>query len=145
MDHLLKYCSGAIMAVMGMLAPVKGLIICAMIFVSIDFATGVWASYRKAARNGIVWGFESKKAWVTINKLAFIMGGIVLAWLIDSCILDFMNLRLAKIFTGFVCGIEFWSYLENAAAISGHPVFEKLKKLMKKQFETEMDINDRSK
>lgn len=139
MESFLKYCSGAVIAGISLLAPVQGLIICAVIFIAIDFITGVAASYKKAKRAASPWAFESEKAWNTVTKLAFVMAGIVLAWLIDYCILDFMNLRLAKIFTGFVCGVEFWSYLENAAEISQHPVFRKLGKVMKKQIEEKLD------
>ncbi len=139
METILKYCSGGIMAVLSILAPIQGLIICAVIFIAIDFVTGVTASYKKAQRNGGVWAFESEKAWNTVTKLAFVMAGIVLAWLIDFCILDFMNLRLANIFTGFVCGVEFWSYLENAADISDHPLFRKLGRLIKKQIDKKID------
>ena len=139
METILKYCSGGIMAILSILAPIQGLIICAVIFIAIDFVTGVTASYKKAQRNGTVWTFESGKAWNTVTKLAFVMAGIVLAWLIDFCILDFMNLRLANIFTGFVCGVEFWSYLENAADISDHPMFRKFGKLIKKNIDKKID------
>jgi hypothetical protein len=30
-----------------------------------------------------------------------------------------------------VCGVEFWSYLENAADISGNPMFRALGRLLK--------------
>lgn len=70
------------------------------------------------------------------------MAGIVLAWLIDSYILAFLGLRLANLFTGFVCGVEFWSYLENAAEISEHPVFNWLKRYMKKKLDKAIDNED---
>lgn len=139
METILKYCTGAVTAVLSLLAPIQGLIICAMIFITIDFVTGIMASYKRAGRTGTEWGFESAKAWTTVYKLGFVMAGIVLAWLIDYCILDFMNLRLAKIFTGFVCGVEFWSYLENAAEISNHPLFRKLGRVLRRKFDKEMD------
>ena len=34
------------------------------------------------------------------------------------------DLRLANYFTAFCCGVEFWSFLENAAVISNHPCFQ---------------------
>lgn len=135
MGSAVRYISGMIAAMFSLLAPIKGLILCAVIFVTIDFITGVVASYKRAKRTKMRWCFESKRAWDTIVKLAFVMAGIVLAWLMDSHILHFMNLRLANLFTGFVCGVEFWSYLENAAEISQHPLFEKLGKVMKDEIE----------
>ncbi|MDR2886335.1 MAG: phage holin family protein [Rikenellaceae bacterium] len=134
MGNIFKYIAGSAVSLLALLAPVRPLIICALVFVAIDFVTGVAASYKRARRAGEPWGFESGKAWATVAKLAFVMGGIVLAWLIDVYILDFLNLNLAKLFTGFVCGVEFWSYLENAAEISDHPVFRWLRQFMKKKF-----------
>lgn len=144
METLFKYCSGAVMAALAVLAPIQELIVCAGIFVVIDFMTGVAASYKKARRSDVAWAFESEKAWNTVTKLAFVMAGIVLAWLIDACILDFMNLRLANIFTGFVCGVEFWSYLENAAEISQHPIFRKLGGIVKKHIDESVDMKNKN-
>ncbi len=130
MENLIKYLAGGAASLLALLAPVKGLVICAVIFVAVDFVTGVAAGRKRALRAGEPWGFESRRAWATVVKLAFVMGGIVLSWIIDACILGFLELNLARLFTGFVCGVEFWSYLENAAEISGHPVFRWLKKFM---------------
>lgn len=137
-DTLWRYVSGFTAACMSLLAPVKGLVACALVFVAIDFVTGVAASRKRAVKTGKPWSFESEKARNTVCKLVFIMAGIVLSWLIDCHILSFMNLRLANIFTGFVCGIEFWSYLENAAEISEHPMFNSLRKAIKQRMEKEI-------
>lgn len=133
MDNILKVGTGMFAAIVSYLTPIKGLIVCAIIFVGIDFITGVWASKVRAKKRGESWGFESQRARKTVFKLALIMAGIILAWLVDSIILDYMNLNLAHLFTGFVCCVEFWSYLENAAEISDHPVFRWVKKFMKKK------------
>lgn len=131
--------SGGVMAILSLLAPIQPLILCAIIFIGIDFVTGVMASYKRARKAHREWAFESEKAWTTILKLCFVLAGIVLAWLIDSSILTFMHLNLANLFTGFVCGVEFWSYLENAAEISDHPIFTALKKYMKNQLDKKID------
>ncbi len=117
------------------LAPVKPLVVCALVFGAIDFVTGVMASRKRAMNRGEPWGFESEKARRTVWKLVCIIGGIVLSWVLDTWIIKDGNLNLARIFTGFVCGVEFWSYLENAAEISGHPAFRLFKKLMKQNYE----------
>ncbi len=116
---------------LALLAPVNGLIICALTFIAIDFATGIWAGYRRARRAGLDWTFSSRRAWDTLTKLVFVMAGIALAHLLDTVVITFVQLNLAKLFTGFVCGVEFWSYLENAADISGHPLFRAIKRLLK--------------
>lgn len=142
MENVWKYVSGALAGIAGFFAPVWSLVLCAAVFVAIDFVTGILASRKRASVAGEEWGIESRKAWKTVTKLCFIMAGIVLAWMIDSQILPFLNLRLANLFTGFVCGVEFWSYLENAAEISEHPVFNRLKKYMKKHMDKALDNTD---
>jgi phage-related holin len=127
-----KYISGIIAGVMSFFAPVEPLLLCAMTFVAVDFLTGVLADRRRARIEGGEWHFESRKAWHTITKLCFVMAGIVLAWMMDSLLLPIANLRLANIFTGFVCGVEFWSYLENATIASGAKTFAEFADYVKK-------------
>ena len=133
---------GAATATAAYFTPIYTLIILVFIFVAIDFVTGVLASRARAKREGRLteWGFESYKAWNTVAKLCFIMVGIVMAWLIQKYFLDEvgMHIKLEYLFAGFVCGVEFWSYLENAAEISSHPVFRWLKKFMKKKVDAAM-------
>ena len=131
----MKQMIGTISSVAALFAPVQPLVCCALAFVCVDFATGVAASYKRAGRMKRPWAFESDKAWRTVYKLVFVTVGIAMTWLIDTCILPFAGLRLANLFTGFVCGVELWSYLENAAEISEHPLFRKLKKYMKQELE----------
>ena len=134
-----KYLSGIVAGVMSFFAPVEPLLLCAMVFVAVDFLTGVLADRHKAHAEGRVWRFESAKAWKTVRKLSFVMAGIVLAWMMDSLMLPVVELRLANLFTGFVCGVEFWSYLENAAEISDHQIFRTLKKIMKNKLDKTFD------
>ena len=79
-----------------------------------------------------MWWFESRKAWRTVAKAGFVATAIVMMWVIDHELLDFMHLNLAKLFTGFVCGVELWSFLENAAAISDSQLFEMLGRWVKR-------------
>ena len=130
-----RYLSGVICSMLAVFLPIRPLIVCAVAFVAVDFVVGVFASWLRAQRASQPWGFESRKAWRTVYKLLFVMAGICMAWLIDSLVLDFAQLNLAKCFTGFVCGVEFWSYLENAAEISDHPIFRSLKRIMKNKIE----------
>lgn len=142
METFLKYLAGGAASLLALLSPIRPLIICALIFIAVDFITGVVASYKRAWTAGEEWGFESRRAWTTVLKLGFVMGGIVMAWMIDAYILEFLDMNLAKIFTGFVCGVEFWSYLENAAEISNHPIFLWLKRFMKKRLNEKLDIHE---
>ena len=73
-----------------------------------DFLSGAAADRAAALREGRAWYFESCKAWRTVLKLALALTAISMAWLIDSCVLDFMRLKnLARLLAkGFTCGVE---------------------------------------
>lgn len=116
-------------------APVQSLVLISLEFITIDFIIGVIASRVRAKRAGRLseWGFESDKAWHTIWKAVFVFIGICLAHQLNEYIFTFVDLQLTNVFCGFVCGVEFWSILENSACISDHPVFRWLKKYMGKK------------
>ena len=111
------------------------LFIAVVVFEVMDFVTGVIKSGVVSKRKGGKFAFESIKAWRTIYKYVFILIGIILAELLDATIADGTRLRLANYFTAFCCGVEFWSFLENAAIISDHPIFRFLKRFMKEKME----------
>ena len=138
MEILFKYISGAVVALLGVLCPVTPLIASAMLFITIDFITGVLASRAEAKRAGEVWHLQSRKAWRTVSKAGFVALAIVMMWIIDSTILGFMSLNLVNIFTGFVCGVELWSFIENAARISGAPLFEWISRWIKRRIGKEV-------
>jgi len=111
------------------------LFITATIFEFVDFVTGCIKSAVVAKRKGEKFAFESIKAWRTIYKYVFLLIGIFLAELLDHTVANEGRLRLANYFTCFACGVEFWSFLENAAIISDHPLFRWLRKFMKLKVE----------
>jgi phage-related holin len=139
MEILFRYFSGIATALTALLCPIAPLIIATSVFILIDFITGVIASRAEARRAGREWWFESRKAWRTVLKLGFVLTSIVLISVIDSHILGFMNLNLANIFTGFVCGVELWSFLENATTISDSPLFSWLGRWVKRRVKKEVD------
>lgn len=115
------------------------LFVTATLFELVDFVTGVIKSSVVAKRTKNRFAFESVKAWRTIYKYVFILIGIFLAEVLDMTISE-ERLRLANYFTAFVCGVEFWSFLENAAVISDHPIFRWLRKFMKFKVEDELGM-----
>ena len=133
-----KYVSGIVAALIALLCPITPLIITATFFVAIDFLTGILASYVAAKNSGQKWRLESRKAWRTVYKLCFIVTGIVMTWLVDSFVLGFMELNLANLFTGFVCGVELWSFVENAATISQSKLFKWLSRWIKSKLRKEV-------
>ena len=139
MEILFKLISGVISAIAGLLCPIAPLVVTAASFVIIDFITGVLASRAEARREGREWWFESRRAWRTLLKLGFVAIAIVMTWVLDYHIVGFLHLNLANIFTGFICGVELWSFLENAASISRAPLFEWLGRWVRRHIDKGVD------
>jgi hypothetical protein len=64
---------------------------------------------------------------------------IAMMWSLECCILDFVTLNMTKIFAGFICSVETWSFLENAAQLSDAPLFEWMKKYLHRRIERQID------
>ena len=137
METLYRLVSGAAAGIAALFAPIGPLVACAVVFIGIDFLSGVAASRAAARREGRAWYFESREAWRTVLKLALAITAIAMAWLIDSCILDFMELNVARLFTGFTCGVELWSFLENASQLSDAPLFRWLRRYVRRRIRRE--------
>lgn len=138
MEVLFRYFSAFVASLCGLLCPIAPLITTATLFIVVDFITGVIASRAEARREGREWWFESRKAWRTVIKAGFVAIAIVMMWVLDYHVLEFMHLNMAKLFTGFVCGVELWSFLENAATISRAPLFEWMSRWVKRRVEREV-------
>lgn len=139
MEALFRLVSGACAALVALLCPVAPLIGAVTLFIIVDFVTGVIASRTIAQREGEEWWFESRKAWRTLFKLGFTAMAIVMTWIMECCLEGVVELHLAKFFTGFVCGVELWSFLENAANISEAPIFVWLGKIVKRRIRKEVE------
>ena len=139
METLSTLFNVALVALASLFTPIVPLVGCAITFVAIEFVTGVAASRARARRQGQKWYFESREAWRTVLKLGFVVIAIAMSWLVESCVLDFMTLNLAKIFTGFTCVVEFWSFLENASQLSESPLFVWLKRYVRHRIREEVE------
>lgn len=116
-------------------APIAPLVVCLLVFIGTDFLTGVAADRATARSEGRIWYFESRKAWRTVVKLALAVTAVVMAWLLDRCILGSPDPNIARLFTGFACGVELWSFLENAALLSDAPLFRGLQRLVRRRID----------
>ncbi len=139
MELIYRYVSATLLAIAALFAPISPLVVCVVVFISIDFISGVWASSRRAREKDQAWFFESQQAWRTLYKLGFTLVAIAMAWLIDSCVMTFVELRLAHLFAGFVCGVELWSFLENASQLSDAPYFEWMRQYVRRRIDKEID------
>ena len=89
------------------------------------------ASRAEAREQGQEWYFESHLAWRTAEKLGFTIIALCMAFCIDELMLDFLSLNLTKLFAGFVCGVEMWSFLENACRVSDAPLLRYIKRYVR--------------
>ena len=48
-----------------------------------------------------------------------------------------MQLNVARLFMGFTCGVELWSFLENAAQLSDAPLFHWLRRYVRRRIRKE--------
>ena len=140
MEVTYKFISGCLAALVALFAPIAPLICCTLLFIGVDFVTGVMADRRTALREGRVWFFESRRAWHTVTKAALAIIALAMAWIIESCILDFMHLHIACLFAGFTCGVELWSFLENASQLSDAPLFRWLRQFVHRRIRKEVGV-----
>ena len=133
MEALFRYVSGLMSAAASFFAPIGGTVACAVLFVGVDFVTGVAADRCRVRREGGAWRFESRRAWRSVKKAGFLATAIAMSWLIDACVLEFMGLQTARLMAGFACGVELWSVLENASEISESPLFMQLRRFVRKE------------
>ncbi len=138
MEITYKFISGCVAALFALFAPIAPLIICTLLFIAIDFISGILADRKMARNEGRQWFFESGRAWHTILKAGLAIVALGMSWLIDSCILQFLHLNLAQLFAGFTCGIELWSFLENAAQLSDAPLFRWLRQFVHRRIRKEV-------
>ena len=111
------------------------LFLAVLFFEALDFITGCWKSAVVAHRNNERFAFESIKAWRTVYKVVFIVVGTVAFEWLDGIFASGVRMGFANYFVGGVCGIETWSFLENAAVISDWAPFRWLSKYMKVKVE----------
>ncbi|MBQ2728529.1 MAG: phage holin family protein [Alistipes sp.] len=138
MEAFFRFVSGLTTALVGLFAPIAPLIGCTLLFIGIDFLSGIAADRHEARQQGRTWYFESHLARRTVTKAALCIIALAMAWLLDACVLGFMQLRIAHLFAGFACGIELWSFLENAAQLSDAPLFRWLRRYVRRRIRKEV-------
>ncbi|MBQ9137090.1 MAG: phage holin family protein [Alistipes sp.] len=139
MEALYRLFNSLFLSLVALFAPVQSVIYCALSFVAVDFVSGVLASRATAHREGRKWYFESREAWRTLYKTGFVTLAIALMWALESCVLNFVTLNLTKLFAGFICSVEMWSFLENAAQLSDAPLFEWMRRYLHRRIEKQID------
>lgn len=145
MEAIYRCANAIVLGVAALFAPIRPVVLCALSFILIDFVTGVFASRCEAKQRGEKWYFSSHEAWRTIRKAGFVLLTIAMGWLIESCVLDFVTLNLTRILAGAICGVEMWSFLENASVLSDAKLFEWLRNYVKRKVEKDIGEYDKDK
>ena len=138
MEALYRFINGLLLGLTALFAPIKPVVLCALTFIFVDFVTGVLASRCEAKKRGEKWYFSSREAWRTIRKAGFVLLTIAMSWLIEYCILDFVTLHITRIIAGAICGVEMWSFLENASVLSDGKLFAWLRNYVQRKVEKEI-------
>ncbi len=131
METLYRSVSGAAAGIAALFAPVGPLVACATLFVGIDFVSGVAADRHRARRAGRPWYFESREAWRTVRKLGFAIVAIAMARIVDTLPAGLFPPDFARLFAGFVCGVEMWSFLENACRMGDSRLLRRLRRFVR--------------
>ena len=135
MEALYKYCSGCVAAIAALFAPVVPVIWALVGFIGWDH---IWQQSWLNPDLHIAGYFESREAWRTIEKLGFSIISLCMAFTIDTLLLGFMELHLTNLLAGFICGVEMWSFLENACRISDAPLFRYLRRYVRHRVREEV-------
>ena len=143
MEAMYRVINGFMMSFVALFSPIQPVVMCALVFIAVDFVTGVLASRCEAKRRGDRWYFSSHEAWRTIRKAGFVLLTIGMCWLVESCILNFVTLNITRIVAGAICGVEMWSFLENASVLSDAKLFEWLRNYVKRKVEREFGEYDK--
>ena len=138
MEATYRFVNGAAMGLFALFAPIEPMVWCTLSFIVIDFVTGVLASRYEAHSEGREWYFSSHEAWRTVRKAGFAVTTIAMSWLVESCVLNFVTLNLTRIIAGAICGVELWSFLENASVLSDARLFRWLRNYVRRRVENEI-------
>ena len=106
-------------AVMAYFAPVSSMIHLVLIFITIDFLTGIYASYRNKTK------IVSHRLRNTVEKFVLYSSAILLGWMFQVEFANWAN--LAQIIAGFIAGSELISIYENINHITGLNILSKVR------------------
>jgi hypothetical protein len=138
MEALCRFVNGCVAGLVALFTPIVPLVWCVVGFIGFDFVTGVLASRADARRAEQEWFFESREAWRTVEKLSFTVVALCMTYVIDVVVLDFLELNLTRLFAGFVCGVEMWSFVENGCRISDAPLLRHIRRFVRQRVREEV-------
>lgn len=126
-----------IIAAMAYFAPIQGIVHCVLIFILLDFLTGVYASYTK--NKPIV----SNRLRKTIEKFVFYTTAIVMGHIFTVEIVHWAN--LAQVIAGFIATTELISISENIFKITGLNIVKVIKETLSNKLKNGTKIRTKKK
>lgn len=124
----------ALSAVIGFLEPLWVMMLWFLIFVVVDFITGIYASLIEGQL------ITSNKMQKTVVKFITYATAIFLLHGIDVYLISFTKLYLARIGATLICGIELYSIFENIYRATNNPVFRILTQFALKKIEEQTGV-----
>ena len=124
----------ALSAVIGFLEPLWVMMLWFLIFVVVDFITGIYASLIEGKL------ITSNKMQKTVIKFITYATAIFLLHGIDVYLISFTKLYLARIGATLICGIELYSIFENIYRATNNPVFRILTQFALKKIEEQTGV-----
>lgn len=105
-----------------LLSPVVPILLVVLLFIVVDFATGVYASKVKKRK------IKSSGFRKTVEKFVLYCGAVLLARCFDFGVTD--AFYVTQCVGGFIAATELLSIFENISAITGIPIGERLKSVL---------------
>lgn len=141
--YLLTFCKTIFFAMVTFLAPIKGLLLLTGLVVVLDT---LFAIYTTIKLNG--WkSYQSTKLFNIVVKSFFYLGSIILAFFVDTHIIEKntlfgVNLLMSKVVTIFWIYIEVKSIDETSQKLGNKSFYFTIKNLLTKLKDLKKDINE---
>lgn len=135
------------LATLAYFAEIQNLFHAVLVFMAIDWVTGVYASFKLRTKdiytiNGVQrknpW-FKASKMRYSIEKFVFYMLAIAVAFVFRKEFIE--GIYLAKIVAGYIAITELKSIFENISRIMGVKIFNEIWGIIKNQFNNKFNID----
>ena len=130
-----KIWSYVLVSLLGFFEPLWVLMLWFLIFIVVDFITGIYASLVEGKL------ITSNKMQKTVIKFIMYSTAIFLLHGIDVYMISFTKLYLARIGATLICGIELYSIFENCYRVTGNVVFKILTQFTLKKIEQQIGVD----
>lgn len=108
---------GAMFSALGLLAPIKMIMVSIVILIIFDVITGVWAAIKKGEK------FSSAALRRTVSKLFVYEIAVIAGFVVEMYMIDKM-IPVSKMVGGIIGFVELTSVLENLNVIYGSNLFK---------------------